>query len=1218
MEERYENVCRQLLDLGYKYTLNPDCLLLVEKLLADLIETTENLRKYMGIAKDALQERDNLRFGAEPYKCDNAKLMKECNDLHLDILRQREESEKQKKDLRKKVLSLEGEKRDLLENERKLKERIREMEKRPRSSTVSLTAQTGKKCDSSRINSAMALADQQRAYLTREVNRLKDQHLELTEINDDLRKKLINREKEIGRLGNLLQGGRPQEVLNGDCCYQDINVKLLNKQDEINSLYKEKMELEIKLKDSRCKQHDAMKHALHLAERNSVLEKELKDIDQMALAVEEECNTTVKNNSKKVSRLQEKMHNTMIELQRVEKLVMDLKHEKESLIADVEAVKIEKRHLQSVLTTALDDKKRLTDKINKFSIIEKDLNLEIDRLVRESAEHKRTIAELKGHCISEHYAMGTLDSDQNHRRQRSPPKSPNKKSKSPKRHNKTSPTRKTIESYSRNADLYSDDKRIPSPLDSDSVNDWIKDPRMCVSKLKSMIDEELDRRYPHKTNSVDRLRNERDFYIKEYQHLVEQFKNVYKTQDVQHKTHDVQFVPTNSDSNLMKRINELDNLILQLRQENQVLAKEKHNLMLRLENSQDCTDSVDYLSLKRLERERDLLRADIDKLEDEKHAIKERLKATSELHTNEVDKYKLMLKESEKTIRLHEMEKRDLVQNQGSRRTTIASLEDQLDVLKGQLKNTNEELTEMRTAYNQLKILNEQTDKALKDSQRQLNESENQLESYQRNINASGDNVATLQREIDALKKDVQVLRQNLVELDREKDNLLLKLDEKTERIVALENDLASKDSRIRSLEDGVSEFKNKVTTTLEEKNSREFQLKSVSSEVGNLRLELQTLTRSRDSLLLENRRLQDDLAACTASCRSSNAELEIAKRQVQDLKTQLQHYVAEIKRIEDMMTSKEIERSEMLDQFRNLSHEATMLETNNHSLETQATESKLQLSVALDHASDLETHIQDQTEMIKSYERQINELTSQIANLEMKLKMSTNQQERMESELVSVKEMYSRVEKQKDDLLEQLQEQEGLKSQTQRELGRFKRDSEILQKTLSRDQDRVDNLEKLLNENRQEAVDQRLINEDLQSEISRLNKELEDLHRKLVVIQELTTDVPLDVISKSKSKSLPHVISQSKSVSENLASSNVLNVSSRRNVSSAARSSRSHDLKEENKENKPHRPFSPVYNLNVRFAKCDCDRGSNFVCKEHEKYECNAHINIEDFSDVE
>jgi hypothetical protein len=53
-----------------------------------------------------------------------------------------------------------------------------------------------------------------------------------------------------------------------------------------------------------AKQHEAMTRAVILAERNKKLEQELRDIDQIALAVEAECNTTVKENSVRVSKIQ--------------------------------------------------------------------------------------------------------------------------------------------------------------------------------------------------------------------------------------------------------------------------------------------------------------------------------------------------------------------------------------------------------------------------------------------------------------------------------------------------------------------------------------------------------------------------------------------------------------------------------------------------------------------------------------------------------------------------------------------------------------------------------------------------------------------------------------------------------------------------------------------------------------------------------------------------
>ena len=56
--------------------------------------------------------------------------------------------------------------------------------------------------------------------------------------------------------------------------------------------------------ESLNKQHDAMSQAMKLATRNEELEKELRDIDHVALAVEADCNSAVKENNRRVCRLQ--------------------------------------------------------------------------------------------------------------------------------------------------------------------------------------------------------------------------------------------------------------------------------------------------------------------------------------------------------------------------------------------------------------------------------------------------------------------------------------------------------------------------------------------------------------------------------------------------------------------------------------------------------------------------------------------------------------------------------------------------------------------------------------------------------------------------------------------------------------------------------------------------------------------------------------------------
>lgn len=60
--------------------------------------------------------------------------------------------------------------------------------------------------------------------------------------------KIASRDREIERLGSLLEGGRPAQAVNSDCCYKGSEGRVSRLQDEVNVLKKEKANLENGLK----------------------------------------------------------------------------------------------------------------------------------------------------------------------------------------------------------------------------------------------------------------------------------------------------------------------------------------------------------------------------------------------------------------------------------------------------------------------------------------------------------------------------------------------------------------------------------------------------------------------------------------------------------------------------------------------------------------------------------------------------------------------------------------------------------------------------------------------------------------------------------------------------------------------------------------------------------------------------------------------------------
>ncbi|KAJ8938726.1 hypothetical protein NQ318_005580 [Aromia moschata] len=128
MESTFVKLRQELNDLGYIETLKPDCVPLVDRLFSDLKTTTQNLQKYMKISQQAIEEQDSLRLGAEPYKCDNAKLIRECNELHLAFIQFKEQHEKVQKDLKVKIVSLENQLQNCESEKQNLKKRIKDLD----------------------------------------------------------------------------------------------------------------------------------------------------------------------------------------------------------------------------------------------------------------------------------------------------------------------------------------------------------------------------------------------------------------------------------------------------------------------------------------------------------------------------------------------------------------------------------------------------------------------------------------------------------------------------------------------------------------------------------------------------------------------------------------------------------------------------------------------------------------------------------------------------------------------------------------------------------------------------------------------------------------------------------------------------------------------------------------------------------------------------------
>jgi centrosomal protein CEP135 len=74
---------------------------------------------------------------------------------------------------------------------------------------------------------------------------------------------------------------------------------------------------------------------------------------------------------------------------------------------------------------------------------------------------------------------------------------------------------------------------------------------------------------------------------------------------------------------------------------------------------------------------------------------------------------------------------------------------------------------------------------------------------------------------------------------------------------------------------------------------------------VDALSADLSEVTHGKDAVMRENRRLQEDLTLMTKENQALNCDLDDVVGEREDFKIQVQDYVNEVKRVEDLLAEK-------------------------------------------------------------------------------------------------------------------------------------------------------------------------------------------------------------------------------------------------------------------------------------------------------------------------
>lgn len=1036
MDERYMKLRKQLTYLGYTQNFPADCLPLVENLTSDLLQTTDSLKHYMNVCKEVIQQKDALQGVAEPYKCDNAKLIKENNKLHHTLMKYKEDASSKNLAVKSKIEKFEREIATLKRQNENLQLQIRDYKlKNICADTISSSKKSVFYCKnqsekeipksktSSHECSTCPICLDFKYELEHRIHELSEIKSERSEMNNKIvfmQNQLDHRDKEIKRLNSLLEGGRPLSALKKDCCCLGNDEKLVEMAEYIQNIEDANENLNAQLKESLSKQHEAMSRAVQLAEECEFLQEKKAKAENLALKLETGCNKELKEKCDMINELQSQLRNGNSE---------------------------QRPH----------DVKKLTECIDSLTRINESLQMENKKLVTANMQLEETLNRQQS-SISESTFLSRCKK-----------------------------CGKIKISYSKDGNennvKHQENTYCKCNFSKESLVELIENERKFYESHINEIKSKLNTQEDDREKLLDQLKNERDYYMKEYRVL----KNKYPSDE---------FVVE-----LQNKICNLEQRIHCAEKDNKVLSDKNMAMKLEMSNAmcQKQKERFDYevshthrteTILEHLEADLQKAREEIKRIESERNILQAKLQTA--LHFNQVsarDEYSRRSREERSP-------NSEYIISQNTR------LQQECNSLKENLKISESELLHMKTLYSQIKSLQSESDRNASDTQDKLNNSKKEINMLKNNLEMKDKMKSDLEYEIKILKADKLSLKDNLVDIDKERDKLVMDVDEKTEKISSLQHQIRSRETSIELLENRITELNRKLELLSGGNSTLEHKLQDAQACSESLSLELDTITKQRDNVLIENRRLQSDLAAVTSDLRSIKREYEISRKEVEEMKQQLQHYVDEVRRIEDILSRKEAERTEMLDHFASLSHEATVLESNNHSLENEAATKNVQLQAVSEKVEDLERRLKSRESIIEMQEEKISSLMYEISTLETELTKLRESAKSSEQMLIHAQEMCSIIENQKKTILKGVNNSDSEKKKLEYNLDVVNKDKKRLEEISAKDKITIESLEELLADSRREVIELKLSHQESSEETRRLNRKMESLQRQLDILQ--------------------------------------------------------------------------------------------------------------------
>ncbi|XP_051882316.1 testis-specific gene 10 protein isoform X2 [Pristis pectinata] len=436
---------------------------------------------------------------------------------------------------------------------------------------------------------------------------------------------------------------------------------------------------------------------------------------------------------------------------------------------------------------------------------------------------------------------------------------------------------------------------------------------------------------------------------------------------------------------------------------------------------------------------------------------------------------------------------------------SVTSLEEEVKILARKSSDTEDELCRQRAENNQIRLLMDQAEDSLAETQRRLSLKTTDLQLAQDKNVRQSEKIDDLSRQVASLQEEVSSVRSNVYELDKQKNSLQELVDEKTETIASLEESLHQKKKNIADNQLNISELEATVDQLNESINNKENEISNLQRQYDSINSELTEVGQLRETAVRENNHLHEQLSKLKYDNQAANRKLEESIQESKDLKLKIQDYITEISKVENMLSGKENENFNLLEQVRRSNAQTETWELKARQIEGEFNSVQLELvTVKSDNRrmceklGSLEKEIEEQEAARNAYKAQVCSLNKLIMKLEEELRQVQTEKTTALTDLTSTQELCLKLDSNKEMMMRQVANKNKEMEQVLSELESARSEIELLRNQLSSERTSIKNLESLLASNREKKFQSQMVTQEKETEIQLFKDKLSLAESKL------------------------------------------------------------------------------------------------------------------------